>query len=145
MEFDKLKRMAAEDCKMDGTELDIESLRLPQLHNKYLNLLQDEKLVLRRLMSEQSKMYRLKWEYYNGKMDKDVLDDLGWEPFQLNILKKDIDIYLSSDKELSLIADRMSYQEVKLQFLEETLKELNNRHWKIRNAIEWRKFTSGGF
>ena len=145
MDFDKIKAMSERDTQMDGTELDIESIKLPQLHNKYLNILQDEKLVLRKLISDKNKLFRLKWEYYNGKMDKDALDELGWEPFQLNILKKDIDIYLNSDKELSMIHDRISYQEVKLEFLEEILKELNNRHWKIRNAIEWRKFTSGGF
>ena len=145
MDFDKIKAMSERDTQMDGTELDIESIKLPQLHNKYLNILQDEKLVLRKLISDKNKLFRLKWEYYNGKMDKDALDELGWEPFHLNILKKDIDIYLNSDKELSMIHDRISYQEVKLEFLEEILKELNNRHWKIRNAIEWRKFTSGGF
>ena len=145
MDFDKIKAMSERDTQIDGTELYIESIKLPQLHNKYLNILQDEKLVLRKLISDKNKLFRLKWEYYNGKMDKDALDELGWEPFQLNILKKDIDIYLNSDKELSMIHDRISYQEVKLEFLEEILKELNNRHWKIRNAIEWRKFTSGGF
>ena len=145
MDFEKIKAMSEKDTQMDGTELDIESIKLPQLHNKYLNILQDEKLVLRKLISDKNKLFRLKLEYYNGKMDKDTLDELGWEPFQLNILKKDIDIYLNSDAELSLTRDRISYQEVKLEFLEEILKELNNRHWKIRNAIEWRKFTSGGF
>lgn len=145
MDYDKIKAMYSEDSKMDGTELDIESIRLPQLHNKYLNMLQDEKLVLRKLMSDKNEMFRLKWEYYNGKMDKDALDKYGWEPFQLNILKKDIDIYLNSDKDLSIMQDRISYQEVKLEYLESILKELNSRHWKIRNAIEWRKFTSGGF
>lgn len=145
MDYDKIKAMYSEDSKMDGTELDIESIRLPKLHNKYLNMLQDEKLVLRKLMSDKNEMFRLKWEYYNGKMDKDALDKYGWEPFQLNILKKDIDIYLNSDKDLSIMQDRISYQEVKLEYLESILKELNSRHWKIRNAIEWRKFTSGGF
>ena len=128
MDFDKIKAMSEKDTQMDGTELDIESIKLPQLHNKYLNILQDEKLVLRKLISDKNRLFRLKWK-----------------PFQLNILKKDIDIYLNSDKELSMVQDRISYQEVKLEFLEEILKELNNRHWKIRNAIEWRKFTSGGF
>lgn len=145
MDFDKLKKMAEKDSVVDGTELDIESMKLPQLHNKYLNLLQDEKLILRRLMTEKNTLFRLKWEYYTGKMDKDELDKHGWQPFQLNVLKKDINIYLDSDKDLNLIRDRIAYHEVVLGFLEEVLKELNTRHWKIRNAIEWRKFTSGGF
>jgi len=145
MDFEKLKKMAEKDSGVDGTELDIESLKLPQLHNKYLNLLQDEKLILRKLLSEKNNLFRLKWEYYTGKMSKEEMDGLGWAPFQLNVLKKDMNIYLESDKELSLVGDRIAYHEVVLEFLEEVLKELNNRHWKIRNAIEWRKFTSGGF
>ena len=145
MDFDKIKKMSKEDADIDGTELDIESMKLPQLHNKYLNLLQDEKLILRKMISEKNVLYRLKWEYYNGKMDKETLDEHGWEPFQLNILKKDINIYLDSDKELSLVRDRVAYHEIKLEFLEEILKDLNTRHWKIKNVIDWRKFTSGGF
>jgi len=145
MTLDDLRNMTIKDLVMDETELDAESLKTPQLHNKYLNLLQDEKLILRKLISEKNILYRLKWEYYTGKMDKETLDEHGWEPFQLNVLKKDMNIYLDSDKELSLVRDRVAYHEVKLEFLEEILKELNTRHWKIRNAIEWRKFTSGGF
>ncbi len=145
MDFDKLKKMAEKDSLVDGTELDIESMKLPQLHNKYLNLLQDEKLIIRKLLSQKNSLYRSKWEYYTGKMSKEEMDELGWEPFQLNVLKKDINIYLDSDKDLILIGDRIAYHEAILEFLEETLKELNTRHWKIRNAIEWRKFTSGGF
>ncbi len=145
MQLDQIKNMYERDSQIDGTELDIESIKLPQLHNKYLNLLQDEKLVLRKLIADKSEMFRLKWEYYSGKMDKEALDKYGWEPFQLNILKKDIDIYINSDKDLRLLQDRISYHEVILGYLEEILKEINGRHWKIRNAIEWRKFTNGGF
>jgi hypothetical protein len=35
------------------------------------------------------------------------------------------------------------YQKEKISLLEEIVKELNNRHWKIRNAIDWRKFVNG--
>ena len=145
MDCEDIKKMAEKDSKIDGTELDIESIKIPQLHNKYLRLLQDEKLVLRSLLSKQSTLQRLKWEYYTGKMSKEELDHHGWEPFQLNVLKKDLDIYLESDADMNLMRDRVAYQEAKLQFLEEVIKELNSRPWKIKNAIEWRKFTSGGF
>lgn len=145
MNYDDIRSMAEKDAKIDGTELDIESIRIPQLHNKYLNILQEEKLVLRNLISKQSVLYRKKWEYYNGKMSKEEMDDLGWDPFQHNILKKDVDIYLDGDQDLNTMKDRVFYQESKLQFLEEVIKELNSRAWKIKNAIEWRKFTAGGF
>jgi len=145
MKFDDIKSMADEDCKIDGTELDIESIKIPQLHNKYLRLMQDEKLVLRSMISKRNTLYRLKWEYYTGKMSREELEHHGWEPFQLNVLKKDLEIYLDSDADLNIMRDRIAMIEAKISYLEEIIKELNSRAWKIKNAIEWRKFTSGGF
>ena len=128
---------------MDDTELDIESLKTPQLHNKYLNFFHDEKLIYVKQEEEYKKLYRLKWEYYTGKMDQDSLDRLEWEPFQLNILKADIEKYLSSDEDLSLIRLRLSYTKEKVDYLESVIKIISNRQWNIRSAIDWRKFLNG--
>ena len=78
-------------------------------------------------------------------MSREELEHHGWEPFQLNVLKKDLEIYLDSDADLNIMRDRIAMIEAKISFLEEIIKELNSRAWKIKNAIEWRKFTSGGF
>ena len=143
MNLNDLKAMVAEDIIMDDTELDIESLKTPQLHNKYLNFFHDEKLIYVKQEEEYKKLYRLKWEYYTGKMDQDSLDKLEWEPFQLNILKADIEKYLSSDEDLSLIRLRLSYTKEKVDYLESVIKIISNRQWNIRSAIDWRKFLNG--
>ena len=64
MLFDEIKQMVETDLKFKDDELDTESLRIPQLHGKYLNMLYDEKLVLRKWKNELSHMIKLKWEYY---------------------------------------------------------------------------------
>lgn len=143
MNLTDLKAMVADDLVMDDTELDIESLRTPQLHNKYLNFYHDEKLIYVKQDEEYKKLYRLKWEYYTGKLDQDSLDRLQWEPFQLNILKADIDKYLSSDEDLSLMRLRLSYTKEKVDYLESVIKIISNRQWNIRSAIDWRKFLNG--
>jgi|TARA_B100001059_G_scaffold78110_1_gene75898 hypothetical protein len=143
MNLNDLKAMVADDIIMDDTELDIESLKTPQLHNKYLNFFHDEKLIYVKQEEEYKKLYRLKWEYYTGKMDQDSLDKLEWEPFQLNILKVDIEKYLSSDDDLSLIRLRLSYTKEKVDYLESVIKIISNRQWNIRSAIDWRKFLNG--
>ncbi len=143
MNLNDLKAMVADDIIMDDTELDIESLKTPQLHNKYLNFFHDEKLIYVKQEEEYKKLYRLKWEYYTGKMDQDSLDKLEWEPFQLNILKADIEKYLSSDEDLSLIRLRLSYTKEKVDYLESVIKIISNRQWNIRSAIDWRKFLNG--
>lgn len=143
MNLTELRAMVSKDMVMDDTELDIESLRTPQLHNKYLNMYHDERLLLTKKEEELKSLLRQKWEYYTGKMDSETLESLGWEPFQLNILKADIDKYLDSDKELSVLRMQISFIKEKVSYLESVVKIMNNRQWNIRSAIEWRKFING--
>ncbi len=143
MNLTELRAMVSQDMVMDDTELDIESLRTPQLHNKYLNMYHDERLLLTKKDEELKSLLRKKWEYYTGKMDSETLESLGWEPFQLNILKADIEKYLDSDTELSVLRMQISFTKEKVSYLESVVKIMNNRQWNIRSAIEWRKFING--
>lgn len=143
MKFDELRRMVSVDMKIDGTELDIESLKTPQLHNKYLNLYHDERLILKQMRSRIKELVRDKWEFYSGKMSEEKLERLGWEPFQLKVLKQDIDRYIESDNQVAREYDRIAFQEEKVDFLQSTLKSITARQWDIKNAIEWRKFVNG--
>jgi hypothetical protein len=143
MRLEDIRKMVQEDSAINDTELDLESLKLPQLHNKYLNIYHDEKLFLLKVEGDLKRAIRIKWEYYTGKLDKDTLDELGLEPFPLKILKQDLDKYLESDDDIMKLNYKYHYQKEKVDYLESVLKEITNRHWKIRNAIEWRKFISG--
>ena len=143
MRLEDIRKMVQEDSVIDDTELDLESLKLPQLHNKYLNIYHDEKLFLLKTESDLKKAIRVKWEYYTGKLDEDTLKELGLEPFPLKILKQDLDKYLESDDDITELNHKYIYQKEKVDYLESVLKEITNRHWKIKNAIEWRKFVSG--
>tara|TARA_R100000152_G_C6762025_1_gene186233 strand:- start:927 stop:1361 length:435 start_codon:yes stop_codon:yes gene_type:complete len=143
MNIATIRGMVEKDLKIDSTELDLASLRIPQLHNKYLNIFHDERLLLKKMKIDFKELSRSKWEYYTGKMDQDTLDELGWEPFPLKILKTDIDRYLDSDKDLSAEKSKIDYQEEKVLYLESVLKNITNLQWNIKNAIEWRKFLNG--
>lgn len=128
---------------IDDTELDIESMNIPQLHSKYLNIYMDEKLLLQKINSDYYRLKKMKWEYYTGKLDQDQLDEYGWEPFQLKILKQDIDLYMDSDEDLQKLINKQTYQKEKINYLDAILKSVNNRQWNIKGAIEWRKFING--
>ena len=143
MNFDKIKQMVLQDCEIDETQLDTESLRLPQLHNKYLNIYLDTKLILERKQNEFNRLRRLKWEYYTGKMDAEVLEHMGWEPFDLKILKQDIAIYMDGDDDLIALQEQVRYYKEICAYLDATVKEVTYRHNKIRNAIDWKKFLGG--
>ena len=141
--LDDLRAELLKDMGLDETALDSESLRIPQLHGKYLNFLFDERLLLSKYEGDLARTTRVKWEYYTGKMSDEELQQRGLEPFQLKVLRQDISVYMDSDEDVIKARQRLQYQREKISLLEEVIKELNNRHWKIRNAIEWRKFTSG--
>ena len=94
MRFDDIRKMVEKDMVIDDSELDLESLKIPQLHNKYLNLFHDERILLRKLEVERRELIRDKWEYYSGKMSEEELARREWEPFQLKVLKQDLDMYI---------------------------------------------------
>ena len=45
MDLEQLQDLAEKDLKINDTELDLESLKTPQLHNKYLKFLNKWKLL----------------------------------------------------------------------------------------------------
>ena len=140
MNFDELYKIVEHDLKIDDTELDLESIRTPQIHNKYLRMYTTHSLQLKKLNDDRKILYRLKWEYYTGKASSEIYAD---KPFDLKILKADVGIYLDADVELQQIGQRIEYQQQLVNYLEKILREINNRNWNIRNTIEWKKFIHG--
>lgn len=140
MDIEQLQELADKDLKINDTELDIESLKTPQLHNKYLKHLNKFKLLLTKSQAELNTLRRDKWEYYTGKADASVYAE---KPFDLKILKTDIDKYLNADEDLQRLTQKVEYLTTVIDFLDRTLRQITNRTFAIKNAIDWRKFTSG--
>ena len=76
-------------------------------------------------------------------MSLEQLEDFGWDTFDLNILKSDIDKFLDGDDDMITLANRILLQQEKVNYLESVIKIINNRQWNIRSAIDWLKFTNG--
>ena len=134
MDFDKIIEEWKQDCPIDDTTLDKESVKIPTLHGKYLELHSREKIFLNYLEVEYKKLYRERWEYYSGKAEK---------PFQLKLLKTDLHIYLDSDDKLCELKEKIDTQKQKVSYVESVIKSLETRSFHITNAINWRKFTAG--
>ena len=97
MDLEQLQQLADTKLKINDTELDLESLKTPQLHNEFMKHLTKYKLMLSRAETEYNIMKKDKWEYYTGKADASVYAE---KPFDLKILRTDIDKYLDSDIDL---------------------------------------------
>ena len=96
--------------------------------------------MLKKAEYEHKTLIRQKWEYYTGKADESVYKE---KPFDLKVLKADVHIYMDSDEELQRSDQKAAYLKQVVSYLEQVLRSINNRTFLIKNAIEWKKFTSG--
>jgi len=140
MDLEQLQELVDKDLKINDTELDLEALKTPQLHNKYMKYLTKFKLMLSRAETEYNTLKKDKWEYYTGKSPAEVY---ALKPFDLKILKTDIDKYLDSDEDLQRQKQKVDYLQTTVDFLDRTIRQISNRGFLIKDAIDWRKFTSG--
>ena len=143
MKFEEIQKLWSSDCEIDETELSQESVKIPQLHNKYLILFHDERLRLRTMKFDHSKLLKVKREYYSGRMDETELEAYDWEPFQYKLLKADVQEYIDADDDIIEGKKKISLQEEKVDYLEAIVKGLSNRGYLIKNAIDWKRFTEG--
>lgn len=145
MKIDAIREMWQEDCRI-GIDLSKASIDTPVLHSKYLSIYTQEKGVLTAYELEQKKLLKQKWLYYNGKMDKEQIEALGWEfdPFDgLKVMKGEMNYYYDADDDIQKSEAKIQLQKQKLDMLKDILDNIKWRHQTIRNIIEWKKFEAG--
>ncbi len=74
-------------------------------------------------------------------MSHEELDELGWEPFDLTVLKTDIDRFINADDEVITLQHKVALIREKVSYLDGVMKAINNLNWNIRSAIDWMKMT----
>jgi hypothetical protein len=140
--FNEIKEVSAKDMEIDDIDLDAESLRTPKLYSKYNNMYSDELIKLRQLYSMKEKINIERWKWLSGKQTNKYYADYG-VPNE-KVLKGDLDMYLKSDSIYIAINEVVGLQKLITDMLEKTCKEISNRGFHIKSAIDWRRFCSGG-
>ena len=51
--------------------------------------------------------------------------------------------YLDADSDLSDMRKSLEYSNQRIEYVKKTLKNIQDRNWNIKNAIDWRKFKEG--
>ena len=139
----KLEDIQAEieaDSEINNTNLDHESLRIPQLHSKYYKMYLTEVRILKGIESD---FRRKKLDcvlYYTGQATDDKYKE---RPLHKKVLKQEVDLFLDADVELSELKNKYEMQKLKAEMLEAFIKTLNTRNFLIKNAIDWIKFKNG--
>jgi len=145
MNLDEINSAWKIDSVVDRNDIATESIKVPSLHAKYLELLSAYKLKLRKIYNEYNAMKSLRQRYYTGKLTKEELLQKNWDQYQENKpLKTEMNEILNSDKELSKFYDKVVYMETVIYTLESIMKSLHSRSYDIKNYIAWQTLTMGG-
>ena len=145
LEAPSLEQLLSEwdnDAKIDTTDAGKEMLRIPLLHSKYNKYLTLHKLACLRKESDLAKLRKLKWMYYNGKLDQQELVKLGWETFPFT-LKSDLNIYMDSDDDVIKFKAQVTLHDECVQYCTYVMKEINNRTWQMKEWMAWSRFEGG--
>ena len=139
--FDELKSEAREDLAIVRLEnLDQESYKNQNIKPKWLEYKSRFELLKTQAHIKYTKLYREKWEYYGGKSDAKVY---AAKPFDLKVLKNDLQMYINADDDIIELQAKITYYEVIIKYIDGIIKSIDNRGWDIRNAQDWKKFEAG--
>jgi hypothetical protein len=142
---DEINEMWSKDCKIDEANIVGEAKRIPELHSKYYNLFFKEALRVRKLKADMKELEKAKYEYYSGSMCEEDLRERGWKPNPLKILRNDIDRYMQSDKDVIQLSLKIALHEERANYLENIIRQINNRNFVIKSMIDMLKFQAGEF
>ena len=133
---------AENDAKIDYSQLEVEASKTPSLIQKWNRILTEAKFKEKLLKLDLKTLRSKKWEYYAGKSSPE--EYMENPPSGTKILKGDIEKYIEMDKNVKELAEKLSAQEVVVEYLQNTLNTLRDRSYSVQAAIKMRIFLSGG-
>ena len=143
MKLEEIQELWNRDRDIDIENLATESVKIPQIHDKYLKIYIDERIRLKSLEFELAKMTKLKLEYYAGTLSKEELLEHKWEPFLTKVIKTERYSYLDSDEDIFRIKANITLMQEKINYVESVIKMINTRGFQIKSASDWIKFKHG--
>ena len=141
MNLEKIQEMWEKDSKIDMDNLHEESIKIPQLHQKYYTLYTTIKLLRAKSNDTLSKLRLERYNYYSGKAPAEAYVE---EPFPYKVRDKEsMTMHLNADEKLSRAKLKVEYNDVMIELLEDILKMIHNRGYQVKNSVDFLKFQSG--
>jgi hypothetical protein len=143
MKIEEIYEMWAKDSEIDQTNVSGESANIPKLHNKYFRVYMEEGMKLKQLRAKYKQLKLLKEQYYRGELDITELQQYGWEPQPLKILRTDISTYIDADQDMINLSLKVGMIGEKVNYLEAIIKMISNRGFQLKTIVDWERFRTG--
>jgi hypothetical protein len=144
MTIEEIEREWEKDHPINETDLGAEARNIPKLHSKYYKMYVRAALKLKKLKADLVELEKDKKDYYNGSMSREDLTERGWKPYQEKLLRVDIPKYIESDKDVQELSLKIGYLSEVVKYLEEIIRNINNRNFLLKTILDYNRFTSGG-
>jgi len=141
MNLESLQELWKKDSVIDTDLYCEESTKIPQLHMRYMEFFNTYALMKKEREIEMRRLIREKWLYYKGKAPSKVYKEMPFD-FKLTT-KEEVNMFIESDDDICKLQYKIDYIEQIINFLEGVLRQIGNRNFQIKNAIEWEKFKNG--
>lgn len=146
MKLEDIMDMWDKDSHIDRSQLDVESLKIPQLHHKYYKVLLSEIVRLKTMQLTLTSLKKDKEEFYVDGPNEETKAK-GWtSPPKGRIMRgarPDLDSYIQADQDVQLLVLKIAAQNEKVEYLKSIIDSINRRTFVIKNALEFLRFTNG--
>ena len=140
MDLETIQSMWLKDSVIDDVLLDEASIKIPQLHAKYLTLHNEFNLLHKKASQELKTITHKKQLYYSGKA---LPEEYEVSPFPYKVMKSDVMSWVAVDDAIQKVEIKLEYYDTTLNCLSEILRQIHQMSYNIKNIIEWRRFTNG--
>jgi hypothetical protein len=146
IKLEKIIELWKIDSQIDESKPHQELINIPILHAKYVEILSQHRLAAQKAKFDHARMKKIRKEYYLGNLDKETLDEYGWDQFELRIgTKSNIDTYLEADDFLIKLLEKKAYYEEAIFICEAIIKELHSRTFQLKEYCTHQRFLQGSY
>lgn len=138
--FEELETEVDQLLNIESDNLDGESIRSPKIFNVLSRMYVQKGRKLYELTGQLNKLVLQRERYYGGK---ETAEYYKKNPLNEAILKSDISKYVDVDPLVVEMRRLVKECEVTVKFLEESKKELHQRRFDVKNAIDYRRMMLG--
>lgn len=144
MKLEDIEKLWASDAILNREDLAAEALGIPKLHSKYYKIMLEEKRSLYILAEQRDRLNHNLEAYFLKTMTNEEREEAGLPDFtDKRILRNEVDKHIDRWPEMIQLKIKIGIQQDKIDFCKDILKQVHNRSFIIKDAINFMMFTRG--
>lgn len=143
MRLEDIHAQWAIDQEFDTSMPDVMLRQVPKLHHKWWGIYSTERERFLVSKNKHDELYVAKYNWYTGRMSEEERVERQWPRQPLRMVKEEAKRYTESDVEVATLRLKMDQIELRLKYLEDILKHINQRSFMVKTYVDFLRFSQG--